>query len=140
MRECDEKIPHDEYDEDETSDEVAVEVESTISIETKIHKVKGVLCALCLREGKKLPIPRIELAKSVEDERRDRLGRLASKHAVKHASRAFRLAEEMGLPADDELDSLLGEKKPKPARMESDVLIPDEEPLSEDPMSTGYEW
>ena len=127
MKECDEKIPSDDYDEDETGNDVAVEVSSSISIEAKVHKVKGVMCALCMREGKKLPIPRIELAKSVEDERRERLTRLASKHGVRSARDAFRLAEEEEIPADAELDKILGKREHKAARLGGDVLIVDEE-------------
>ena len=135
MNECDGKIPFDEYDEDETPDGVAVEVSTSISIETKIHKVKGTLCALCLREGKKLPTPRVELAKSVEDERRDRLRELASRHGARRASRGFMAYEEETVPGDEELDKILGKREHKSTRAGGDVLIVDDEEESMEGLS-----
>jgi len=138
MKECDEKIPFADYDEDETHNDIAVEVESTISIDTRIHKVKGIMCALCMREGKKLPVPKVELAKSVEDERRERLARLASKHGARSARDAFRLYEEATTPPESELDRLLGKTTPSSTRLTSDVLIVDD-PEDEDDVSS-MEW
>lgn len=123
-RDLEDSIPAEEWDEDETPDEIGVSVSQEVVAGGRTLTVGGVLCSDCMRRGAKLPVPESLLE---EEEERDKAKSMAERHAAKAMRSLFDLVERDEIEREEEaINSILGEVPPVHIGVEDDVILADD--------------